>query len=131
MLFHSKFGLCIHIVTNHYNEMFLVLRPDDVDFELFFERFRADGSSKSDNEFVIDTKFVQDILENMESEWDKKIVRVLLSANRSRAELAKLGIESDYIVSQRNSVLEIVKCGFWHKLPLLPLLWHTNAVDEN
>ena len=23
---------------------------------------------------------------------------------------------------------EIVKCGFWRKLPLL---WHTNAVDEN
>ena len=30
-----------------------------------------------------------------------------------------------------NIPLEIVKCGFWHKLPLLPLLWHANAVDEN
>ena len=27
--------------------------------------------------------------------------------------------------------IEIVKWGFWHKLPLLPLLWCTNAVDEN
>ena len=27
--------------------------------------------------------------------------------------------------------LEIVKWGFWHKLPFLPLLWHANAVDEN
>ena len=26
---------------------------------------------------------------------------------------------------------EIVKWGFWHKLPLLPLLWHANTVDEN
>ena len=26
---------------------------------------------------------------------------------------------------------EIVKCGFWRKLPLLPLLWHANTVDEN
>ena len=26
---------------------------------------------------------------------------------------------------------ELVKCGFWPKLPLLPLLWHANAVDEN
>ena len=26
---------------------------------------------------------------------------------------------------------EIVKQGFWHKLPLLPLLWHANAVGEN
>ena len=27
--------------------------------------------------------------------------------------------------------IAIVKCGFWCKLPLLPLLWHVNAVDEN
>ena len=27
--------------------------------------------------------------------------------------------------------IEIVKWGFWHKLPLLPLLWHANAMDEN
>ena len=26
---------------------------------------------------------------------------------------------------------EIVKCGLWCKLPLLPLLWHANAIDEN
>ena len=25
---------------------------------------------------------------------------------------------------------EIVKCGFWHRLPILPLLWHANAIDE-
>ena len=27
--------------------------------------------------------------------------------------------------------VEIVKCGFWRKLPLLPLLWHANTTDEN
>ena len=27
--------------------------------------------------------------------------------------------------------LEIVKWGFWHTPPLLPLLWHANAADEN
>ena len=27
--------------------------------------------------------------------------------------------------------VEIVKCGFWCKLQLLPLLWHANKVDEN
>ena len=26
---------------------------------------------------------------------------------------------------------EIVKCRFWHKLPLLPLLWHASVVNEN
>ena len=27
--------------------------------------------------------------------------------------------------------VEIVKCGFWCKLPLLPLLWHANTIDKN
>ena len=31
----------------------------------------------------------------------------------------------------KNGSVEIVKWGFWRKLPLLPLLWHTNAIDEN
>ena len=26
--------------------------------------------------------------------------------------------------------VEIVKWGFWRKLPLLPLLWHADAIDE-
>ena len=30
-----------------------------------------------------------------------------------------------------NIRLEILKCGFWCKPPLLPLLWHANAADEN
>ena len=33
--------------------------------------------------------------------------------------------------SARSGIVEIVKWGFSHKLPLLPLLWHANAVDEN
>ena len=36
-----------------------------------------------------------------------------------------------YIQNITVSEQEIVKWGFWHKLPLLPLLWHANAVDEN
>ena len=36
-----------------------------------------------------------------------------------------------YVADWSNMEVEIVKCGFWCKLPLLPLLWHANAVDEN
>ena len=34
------------------------------------------------------------------------------------------------ILDPTGSWVEIVKCGFWRKLPLLPLLWHANAVDK-
>ena len=39
----------------------------------------------------------------------------------------KLSIHFEIVVYSK----EMVKCGFWRKLPLLPLLWHANAVDEN
>ena len=34
-------------------------------------------------------------------------------------------------LGHKNLALEIVKCRFWCKLPLLPLLWHANPIDEN
>ena len=32
---------------------------------------------------------------------------------------------------EKEAKVEIVKCGFWLKLPLLPLLWYAIAADEN
>ena len=42
-----------------------------------------------------------------------------------------VGEQGDKILSIYIENPEIVKCGFWCKLPLLPLLWHANTVDEN
>ena len=45
----------------------------------------------------------------MDTEWDKNIVQVLLSLNRSRAELDELGIESDHIVSKRQDLQMVLE----------------------
>ena len=45
----------------------------------------------------------------VDSEWDKIIIRVLLGATRSRAELEKLGIKSDNIAKDQEYVKEILK----------------------
>ena len=53
--------------------------------------------------------FVQKILCTVDSEWDKKIIRVLLGTTRSREELEKLGIKSDNIAKDQEYVKEILK----------------------
>ena len=45
-------------------------------------------------------------------------------------EIATLVDDYQEPISEEQSIVEIVKCGFRRKLPLLPLLWHANAVDE-
>ena len=45
----------------------------------------------------------------VDSEWDKKFIRVLLGTTRSRAELEKLGIKSDNIAKDQEYVKEILK----------------------
>ena len=44
----------------------------------------------------------------MDTEWDKKVLRVLLGLNRSRSEVDALGIDSDAIVKDKNMVFEYI-----------------------
>ena len=56
---------------------------------------------------------------------------------RKGAETVNLAFNSRMLAAYRLNDIdelvngEIVKWGFWCKLPLLPLLWHANAIDEN
>ena len=88
-----------------------MLRPDEFDLELFLEKFcDTDEATNSDkDQLVIYNEFVEKILLNMDTEWDKNIVRVLLSLKRSRAELDEFGIESDHIVSKRQDIQMVLE----------------------
>ena len=45
----------------------------------------------------------------MDTEWDKKVVRVILGANRSRSEIDKQGMDSDKITNITCEVMKITK----------------------
>ena len=112
LLCHPRYGLCIYITENQCNKKFIVLRPDEFDLELFLEKFcdtDNEATNSDQDQLVIDNEFVERILVNMDTEWDKNIVRVLLSLNRSRAELDELGIESDHIVSKRQEIQMVLE----------------------
>ncbi len=42
---------------------------------------------------------IQGIISTIDTEWDRKVARVLLCANRTRSEIEMLGIDSQDVVS--------------------------------
>ena len=53
----------------------------------------------------LDAEKMQGILQTIDNEWDAKVARVLLAANRSRSEINKLGIDPDNIRSYTAKVV--------------------------
>ena len=81
LLCHPKYGLCVYVVM----EKFIVLRADDVDLEFFFEELTKsihyDFKSVDENSrLTLNSELVENIINSMDSEWDKNIVRVILGS---------------------------------------------------
>ena len=93
-------GLCIYIIKTPEREVIL-LRPDDIDLERFFETLflKEDNKDEVFNKDLLDKMF-----KSMDTEWDNKVLRVILGLSRSRAEIDKLGIDSYSIIQDRKSV---------------------------
>ena len=49
------------------------------------------------------------ILSTVDTEWDKKVVKALLTYNRSYKELESLGIDTDSITRDNKQVLDVAK----------------------
>ena len=110
LLCHPKYGLCIYVVM----EKFIVLRADDVDLEFFFEELTKsihyDFKSVDENSrLTLNSELVENIINSMDSEWDKNIVRVILGSTRSRAEINKLGTDSRDIKQLTEKVLDVLE----------------------
>lgn len=49
----------------------------------------------TEERLMLDAEKVKSVMGTMDTEWDRKVARVLLSANRSRNQLEEIGINSD------------------------------------
>ena len=69
---HPKFGLSVYFVKEEY----LLLRPKDIDLELFLEEFIQNKERETEQSVRVDltNDVVQEILCTVDSEWDKKII---------------------------------------------------------
>ncbi len=110
-LLHPKCGLCVYIFNPLSRDGYIILRSDDVDFSTFLVHLSTDLSSKSINEsrFQLNKETVQMLLKSMDSEWDKKVVRIILGAVYSLKELSKLGMDATKVAANTSQVLEMAK----------------------
>ena len=65
--------------------------------ELFFEAAFNEKSQQLER-FLADYTFVEEPMLCVDSKWDKKIIRALLSVSKSRKDKKKLGMDSERVV---------------------------------
>ena len=71
-LLHEQWGLCVYILTHEgRKKRFIVVRPDEVDMELFLDEICQKSEDHFPSRVYLDKTFVQSLLSSMDSEWDK------------------------------------------------------------
>ena len=91
LLCHSKYGLCIYIVHIDKGQC-IVFHHDNVCLEAFFTKFL--GEVDPNTVPLPGKEVVRKIFQCFDTEWDKKVLRVVLGMTHSRSELDELCIDS-------------------------------------
>ena len=102
---HPKFGLSVYIVL----ENFIVLKSEDADLEYFIKSLIESLIEKKPVRLEITHDLVSKLLKSIDTEWDRKVLRVVIAANRTKEEIDNLGIDSDNIPRITAEVQEVAK----------------------
>ena len=96
-LLHQEWGLAVYIVyVEGLKRKFIVLRPDSFGNEVFLSMICAAGSNYEETPndgMILDGEKVKGIMDTVDTEWDRKVARVALCANRTRKQIHELGID--------------------------------------
>ena len=108
LLCHPRHGLCINIVTipragNEKAVKYIVLRPENFHLELFYQTL---CSSIDDGNELLSKELLRKLFKCVDTEWDQKVLRMVLSLTRTRKQIDELGMNSDSIVKERDAVFE-------------------------
>ena len=81
LLCHVEYGLCVYLLQRPKREEVIVLRPDSVDlchFLCFLVQDEVDVQERAERKakMVVNKKFCQDLMSVVETEWDKRVMRV-------------------------------------------------------
>ena len=107
---HPRYGLCVYVV----GELFVVLKPDNIDIENFIEALimQVSVDSREDEKnhrLELDHETVSDLTESMDTEWNKNVLRVVLRSSLSKKEINKIGIDSHEIKKLTENVVSVTQ----------------------
>ena len=91
-LLHQTWGLCVYVIfVETLKKRLIVLRPDSFDLDAFLVVICKEKENESiyNDEIRMDlnAEKIKAIMNTCDTEWDRKIARVLLSANCSRSQI--------------------------------------------
>ena len=109
-LLHQVWGLAVYIVyVEGLKRKFIVLRPDSFGNEVFLSMICAAGSNfeerPPDDGMILDGEKVKGIMDTVDTEWDRKVARVALCANRTRKQIHELGIDVQIVKTDTCKVI--------------------------
>lgn len=106
-LLSSEIGLPVTVFTWN-NVTYIVLNPERWNVVRLLNVFCERGyDSKPSSRFDLDAEALHTILDSMETEYDKSVVRAILAATSSRSELYDLGLKPDAAIANLERVLVV------------------------
>ena len=97
LLLHPTFGLCVYIVKQPFKR-YIILRPDDI----YIGSVLSVLTDKEEDVEQLEKRIVKDLLSSMDTEWDKKVLRYILSKLFSYRKYESLGMDKHDI--KRNKI---------------------------
>ena len=88
ILCHPQHGLPVYVISNDY----VLLRSRDVDLEQFIKELLTKVKPEDQRRLYLSRSLIQNML--MDSEWDKKVLKVLIGTTHTKRELTTFGIGS-------------------------------------
>lgn len=114
-LLHPTHGLCVCLFTNPWNGVrHIVLENGQTDIAHMLTTISTSPPSAVGSQarrvdrFQLDGDIVHALLNSMDTAYDRKVARSVLAANRSRAEIYKLGMKPTRTVKSLKEVSEAV-----------------------
>ena len=82
VMLHEKWRLCVYVVfMEHLNRRLIVLRPDSCNIETFLDMISKSAPTRMyENTLQLTAENVKETLATVDTEWDRKVARVLLAA---------------------------------------------------
>jgi len=106
-LLSSEIGLPVTVFTWK-NVTYIVLKPERWNIvRLLNDIYEQGYDSNPSSRFDLDAEALHIILDSMETEYDKSVVRAILAATSSRSELYDLGLKPDAAISNLERVLAV------------------------
>ena len=105
---HKDWGLCVYIIyIKSLNKKFIILRLNSFGDEDFLNTIcteNVEAKQEFDDKLVLNAVKVKKIFDTVDTEWDKKVARVMVCANRTRSQISKLGIDVNNVKTDINKV---------------------------